>query len=77
MNDDAVFPASYSEWRHGIEVLGGISLTSAFIRKRLTELQDSKNSGTREFARLYGNEHLQRTIAWFRQAADESSGAEQ
>jgi hypothetical protein len=73
-DDNVVFPTTYKEWRHCIEVLGKISLTPTYINKRLTELQDGKHSGTREFARLYGDDHLEITIAWFRQAASELSG---
>ncbi len=70
MSDD-VIPRSYKEWRDCIEVRCKIRLTPAFIRERLAELQDDKHAKTREFARLYGVDHLQRTIAWFRRAADE------
>ena len=73
MSDD-IFPTSYEQWRHCIEVLGKIQLTPTYIRQRLTELQDDKHAKTREFARLYGTEHLQRTIGWFRRAADELPG---
>ncbi len=70
MSDD-VIPSSYEQWRNCIEVRCKIRLTPAFIRERLAELQDDKQAKTREFARLYGVDHLQRTIAWFRRAADE------
>lgn len=70
MSDD-VIPLSYEQWRHCIEVRCQIRLTSAFIRERLAELQEEKHEKTREFARLYGADHLERTIAWFRRAADE------
>ncbi len=72
MSDD-VFPTSYEHWRHCIEVLGGIRLTPSYINKRLSEMQDEKHAKTKEFARLYGSDHLQQTIAWFRRAADELS----
>ena len=49
-NVNETFPTTYQEWRHCIEDLGQISLTRAFIDKRLTELQDSKNANTEEFA---------------------------
>lgn len=72
MNED-IIPTSFEQWRHCIEVRCKIRLTSAYIGKRLAELQDGKHARTREFARLYGTDHLQRTIAWFRRAADELS----
>ena len=70
MSDD-VIPLSYKQWRNCIEVRCKIRLTPTFIRERLAQLQDDKHAKTREFARLYGDDHLQRTIAWFRRAADE------
>ena len=73
MNEDDVFPTSYDEWRHCIEVRGRMRLTPTYISKRLAEMQDDKHAGTREFARLYGSDHLRQTIAWFRRAAGEPS----
>ena len=74
MSDDVVIPNSYEQWRECIEVRGNIRLTPSYINERLSEMQDDKHVQTREFAKLYGNDHLQRTIAWFRRAADELSG---
>ena len=74
MNNGDVLPTSYEQWRHCIEVLGKTPLTRTYIGERLAELEDDKHAKTREFARLYGTDHLQRTIAWFRRAADELSG---
>jgi len=68
---DNVIPRSYVQWRNCIEVRCHIRLTSTYIRERLAELQDDKHAKTRDFARLYGIDHLERTIAWFRRAADE------
>lgn len=70
MSDD-VIPCSYEQWRNYIEVRCKIPLTPTFIHERLAELQDDKHANTRDFARLYGIDHLKRTIAWFRRAADE------
>ena len=70
MSDD-VIPHSYEQWRHCIEVRCNIRLTSTYIRERMAELQDDNHAKTKEFASLYGPEHLERIIAWFRRAADE------
>ncbi len=72
MNDD-VIPTSYDQWRHCIEVRCNIRLTPKYIDERLSELQNSDHAKTREFAKLYGADHLERTITWFRQASDEVS----
>ena len=76
MNDD-VIPTSYEQRRHCIEVRGNIRLTLTYIDERLAELQDGGHAHTREFEELYGTDHLQRTIAWFRRAAGELSGEPQ
>ena len=73
MNDDSV-PDSYDQWRHYIEARCGIQLTQSFLSKRLSELQDGTQVRTKEFERFYGSDQLQRTITWFRRAADELSG---
>ena len=70
MSDD-VIPHSYEQWRTCIEVRCKIRLTRTYIQERLAELQDNKHAKTREFARLYGADHLQRTIVWFRRAEEE------
>lgn len=75
MSDEkAVIPTSYQEWRHCIEVDCGITLSPAYIGQRLAELEDGQHAKTKEYARLYGEDHLQRTQAWFRRAADELTG---
>ncbi|MEM1451182.1 MAG: hypothetical protein AAGI22_18845 [Planctomycetota bacterium] len=66
---------SYEDWRECIEVHCGIPLTQDFIRERLAELSDGTHPRTRDFERLYGAQHLQRTIQWFQQAAEETSTA--
>lgn len=74
MSDENVIPTSYEQWRHCIEVRCKIPLTPKYIDERLTELQDKKHLKTKEFARRYGTEHLNRTITWFRRAVDEMTG---
>lgn len=63
--------SNYQEWRECIEVACGIPLTSAFIKERLAELTNGKNSKTQTFESLYGADHLAQTIAWFQQAQEE------
>jgi hypothetical protein len=67
----AVIPASYVEWRHCIEVDCGIALAPAFIEQRLRALRDPGSQEMLRFARLYGNDHLQRVTAWFERARRE------
>jgi len=74
VNDQDAFPNSYDEWRHCIEVRGGIRLTPNYISQRLEELLNDKHVKTQEFARLYGDDRLHMTIKWFRRASDDLSG---
>lgn len=71
MNEELEIPDSYEQWRDYIEVRGRIRLAPTYIRQRLIELQDDTHAKTREFARLYGDGHLRRTITWFQRALDE------
>ena len=68
-----MIPTTYDQWRECIEVHCKIPLTPEYIRERLAELQNAGHPKTQDFERLYGAEHLQRTIAWFRQAMDETA----
>lgn len=65
------FPTNYQQWRHCIEVDCGIPLTPEFVAKRLAALQNSNDAKTQAFEKLYGVDHLQMTIAWFKQAEAE------
>lgn len=70
-NNKSVLPGDYRQWRHCIEVLGGIELTPAYLGERLAILLDDEHPETINFAKLYGKEHLQRTVDWFCRAANE------
>jgi hypothetical protein len=48
-------------------------LTPKYVGERLSELENVNHAKTCELTRLYGSEHLERTIAWFRRASDEMS----
>ena len=71
MNDKSVIPVTYKEWRYCIEIVGEVKLTPTYIEERLATLQDTQRAETKTFAKLYGEEHLQRTVDWFRRAASE------
>ncbi|MEM7306254.1 MAG: hypothetical protein AAF682_06275 [Planctomycetota bacterium] len=68
-----MIPTSYEQWRECIEVHCKIALTSPYISDRLTELENGEHPKTKSFESLYGADHLQRTIAWFRRAASEAT----
>lgn len=58
---------SFDEWRSCIVNDCKIKLTKDFAKKRLAVYQDRKNKETRDFIALYGEQHLQNIIYWFKQ----------
>ncbi|MEM9942645.1 MAG: hypothetical protein AAF939_13860 [Planctomycetota bacterium] len=66
-----MIPENYQEWRYCIETLGEVELTAAYVNQRLSILQDNQNAETKKFAKLYGEDHLRRTVDWFRRAQNE------
>jgi hypothetical protein len=67
-----VIPSDYASWRYCIEVKCGLALKPDFLQARIAVLRDSRQEETRRFARLYGDAHLNRVLAWFQQAAAEA-----
>ncbi len=65
-------PASYAEWHYCITQKCGLELTRSFISERLQALHNPQDAGTRAFLRLYGEQQLALTIAWFEQALQET-----
>ena len=68
MPDQVPLPTSFDQWHHCITVRCKLHLTRRYIHDRLRELTNIDDPKTKEFTRLYGDEHRQRVIAWFRQA---------
>ena len=66
-----LIPSHYASWRYCIEVKCRLALTPDFLQARIAALSNSNDEETRRFARLYGDAHLDRVLAWFRQAAAE------
>ena len=67
-----LIPSNYTSWRYCIEVKCSLALTPDFLRARIAVLSDSGQEETQRFARLYSDAHLNRVLAWFRQAAAEA-----
>jgi len=67
-----LIPSDYASWRYCIEVKCGLALEPDFLRARIAVLSDPGHEETQRFARLYGDTHLNRILAWFRQAAAEA-----
>ena len=63
--------ATYEDWKHCITELCGIPLTPDYIEKRIAELSDPNNDHTRRFINVWGENHFERTLGWFKQARQE------
>lgn len=66
----STIPQTYEAWEHCITVRCGIPLTAEFIAARIEALQDMNDYHTNRFIEQWGASHLERTLAWFRQASD-------
>ncbi|MEM6266444.1 MAG: hypothetical protein AAF707_02885 [Pseudomonadota bacterium] len=64
----AIVPSTYDEWEHCITVKCGIELTPDYVSKRIAGLEDQSDFFTRKFIDLWGAEHHDRTLGWFREA---------
>ncbi|MGO3109533.1 MAG: hypothetical protein ACTIJ8_13790 [Sphingobacterium sp.] len=61
-----MIPQTFEQWKNCIINDCKINLTEDFARQRLAVYQDGGNPETRKFTLLYGEQHLQNTIQWFR-----------
>ncbi|MGI9470472.1 MAG: hypothetical protein ACR2NZ_02990 [Rubripirellula sp.] len=60
-----MIPESYEQWVHCITVRCRIALSAEYVAERLSVLRNTHHSQTRDFRRLYGDEHWKRVIGWF------------
>jgi hypothetical protein len=70
--DAELIPGDYPSWRYCIEMKCGLALKPDFIQARIAALSDPDQEEAQRFARLYGDAHLKRVLAWFRRAAAEA-----
>lgn len=70
-------PTHYAGWRECITMHCGIPLTPDYVAERLKILSQAGHEETQRFIRFYGEDHWQRVIGWFQQAANEVSQANQ
>jgi len=57
---------SFKQWKHCLENDCKINLTKEFAQKRLTIYQDTEHPETLKFISLYGKQHLDNIIKWFK-----------
>lgn len=61
-----MIPQDFESWKICIEEKCGIPLTKDFAAKRLAVYEDKEQAETRRFAALYGQQHLDNVLSWFR-----------
>jgi hypothetical protein len=62
---------SYDEWKHCITVMCGIPLTSEYVEKRISELNNLNDFNTVQFIDTWGESHRQLMVQWFERARQE------
>lgn len=61
-----MIPQTLEQWNYCIVHKCKINLTREFANERLLVYQDRHHPETEKFAALYGTQHLQNIINWFR-----------
>lgn len=62
-----MIPQTFEQWKNCIVNDCKINLTKDFAQQRLAVYKDKKNNETQKFVSLYGEQHLQNIINWFKQ----------
>lgn len=62
-----MIPQTFEQWKNCIINDCKINLTKGFAEQRLAVYKDKKNNETQKFVSLYGQQHLQNIINWFKQ----------
>ncbi|MEM7698199.1 MAG: hypothetical protein AAF236_07330 [Verrucomicrobiota bacterium] len=63
---------SYEEWREAITNRCGIKLTSDYCAGRVEALQNTRDSYTSQFIKLFGSPYRDKVVAWFKRAGEEA-----
>ncbi len=62
-----MIPKTFNDWRSCIVNDCKINLNTDFARQRLAVYEDQSNPETKKFISLYGEQHLQNIINWYKQ----------
>jgi len=65
-------PQNYLEWRKCIEVDCGILLSIPYCEQRIAKLSDKNDRETQRFLQLYGQEHTENILTWFKKYINEN-----
>ena len=66
-----MIPKTYQQWYRCITEECGIPLPQAFLASRLAVLESQDHQETRRFVSLYGQQHLNSVVQWFKKAGEE------
>ena len=61
-----MIPQTFEEWRNCIVNDCKIKLTSTFVETRLNIYENESHPETRKFVDLYGRQHLNNIIYWYK-----------
>lgn len=62
-----MIPQTFHDWKKCITQDCKIDLTKAYAQKRLTVYLNKDSDETKKFLALYGEQHLNNIINWFKQ----------
>lgn len=62
-----MIPQTFIEWKDCITKGCKIELTKEFAHTRLRVYENSANPETQKFVKLYGQQHLNNIIRWYKQ----------
>ncbi|MEM6772473.1 MAG: hypothetical protein AAF597_17990 [Bacteroidota bacterium] len=66
-----MIPYNYEAWKSCIVNDCKIKLTKTFIADRLSVFENAQHPETRQFATLYGQQHLENVVHWYKRALRE------
>lgn len=62
-----MIPQTFDQWKDCLINDCKIKLTKDFAKKRLEIYEKAENPETKKFVALYGSQHLENIIHWFKQ----------
>lgn len=66
-----VMPRTFEDWVSCIVNDCRINLTTTFAQQRLAVYEDPNHPETKQFAKLYGEQHLNNVVHWYRRVVDD------
>ena len=60
---------SYEEWHSALSNVAGITLSEEYCAERVRVLENTSDSSTKDFIKLYGIAYRDKVIDWFKRAS--------